>query len=1122
MSVPELTVGTDASPDHLAAANGPIDRALGVAANALSVMAGKTLTMGFGCMFWLLAAHDFARPEVGLAAGVVSAMMLCTQLAIGGVGSAVITCYSEHRRQPAGLLDTSATVVVLSALFASGVFLAAASLGLRHLSTVASHPLYAAAFTLMTVCGTLAILLDQLSIALGRGDQVLVRGLAFGAVTVLGLVLLPLMRHNADSFAIFAPWAIAGVVNVVLGVIQLRRLLPAYRYRWRIEKGTVKLLTRHGFPNYALTLAERAPGLILPIIVIEVLTPAGNATWYVIWMMAWVVYTMPISAGLTLFAEGSNRPAELRSATRQAVRVALLAGLAASLVLAGLAHVGLSLLGASYGRTGATALRILLLAFVPLTFVQAYFATSRARRRLGEAVIVGWLTAAASIGVATVGGIFWGLTGMASGWLAVQTAAGAWALSRSTTDWLPSLIGLSGKASASLQLRFEASRVRAHRLGETVREVGYAPPLIIAGGGLALGLWIIALRGVTLGRMSGLGLISVLDNRFDAAIVVAVLTFTATLLRRRVSEPLLLGLTLLLIVMLFGLTPLLESVPRFAVTWRHVGIAQTIIDSGRIDPRVDAYFNWPGFFVLVGVMSRLAGFASPITFAAWSPLYLNLAYLLPLLLIFRSLTGNRRLVWLSVWVFFLGNWIGQDYFSPQGFSFFFYLLIVAVLLRWCVDWPPERPVDIWLRASPVTTIADTDDESSTSPAPRRGAIYACVVALYAVLVPTHQLTPVAALFSTAAIVLVAARRLLWLPALMSIMLVAWWATGARTFLNGHLGRMLGQAGRVDAAFSQNVANRIGGDIDHRIVADLTLLAGAMMWGLACLGAWRLLRQSRRYRVPAALCLAAIPLLALQTYGGEMLLRVQLFALPFTAFFAAAALVDGFNDQRRVLRSTVIVGGLLTLAALFMFARYGNEKIDNFTRDEQKAVVKLYALAKPGSILVAGTGNLPWKYEQYVAHHYRLVIQMPHWSATAAAPQNLTPLLADIRNTMSASTPRAYLIIGRSEEAEVDQLGYGTPGSLARVATAIRRSPMFTTVYTNPDASIFTIAPTPIAKPRPAPSPGVVKPRSFPGSHRSHSHVAARPAKHVTARAAKTKAKQPASGGRRQPRPTSRP
>ena len=179
---------------------------LSVTWNALAVMAGKTLTMGFGFLFWLVAAHEFSRPEVGIAAAAVSAMMLCTQLAIGGVGSAVITCYPDFRHRPAALLDTSGTVVIVSAAFAAGVFFVIAALGLRHLDTVPSDPLYACAFVAMTVFGTLAILLDQLSIALGRGDQVLVRGVVFGAAIVVGIGVLPTFLHQAGSAAIFAPW----------------------------------------------------------------------------------------------------------------------------------------------------------------------------------------------------------------------------------------------------------------------------------------------------------------------------------------------------------------------------------------------------------------------------------------------------------------------------------------------------------------------------------------------------------------------------------------------------------------------------------------------------------------------------------------------------------------------------------------------------------------------------------------------------------------------------------------------------------------------------------------------------------------------------------------------------
>jgi hypothetical protein len=347
------------------------------------------------------------------------------------------------------------------------------------------------------------------------------------------------------------------------------------------------------------------------------------------------------------------------------------------------------------------------------------------------------------------------------------------------------------------------------------------------------------------------------------------------------------------------------------------------------------------------------------------------------------------------------------------------------------------------------------------PARTRG-LTACILLVYAAAVPTHQLTPVAIVFGAAAFALVEDRRLLWLPASMAAMTVGWWATGARTFLNGHLAGMLGQAGKLDSVFAANVANRVGGDFDHRVVADLTLLAGGAMWGLALVGASRLWRSSRSDRMPVALAAAPLPLAVMQSYGGEMLLRVQLFALPFTAFLAASALVGDHRPDVRapVARLVLVTGTLAVLTGLFVFARYGNEKVDHFTPDERAAVEQLYVLAKPGSTLVAGTGNLPWKYRDYAAHRYRLVTDMPNWVARAAPTADLAPLVRDVRGAMLQSKPPAYLIISRSEEAESDQFGLGRPGALARFAAAIKRSPLFETVYHNPDASIFTLAPSP--------------------------------------------------------------
>ena len=1023
-------------------------RPLSVTWNALAVMAGKTLTMGFGFLFWLVAAHEFSRPEVGVAAAAVSAMMLCTQLAIGGVGSAVITCYAEFRNRPATLLDTSGTVVIGSALLAAGVFFVIAAFGLQHLDVVPSDPLYAGAFIAMTVFGTVAILLDQLSIALGRGDQVFVRGVVFGAAAVVGIGVLPLLLPHAGSAAIFAPWAVAGAVNVGLGIVQLRRMLPGYRFRPRIERTTCRLLLRHGTPNYALTLAERAPGLVLPIVVTQVLAPADNATWYAVWMMAWVVYTLPISAGLTLFAEGSNRPAQLAEATRAAVRVALVVGIVASFLIGSLAHFVLSLLGSAYGATGAAPLRILLLAFVPITFIQAYYAGSRARRRLGEAVATGWISAAVSVGAAAAGAATAGLEGMAYAWLVVQTATGVWAVARTGSFWRRPLDGVRGTVEAiTAGAAFLVVRASA-ALRAGVVALGPANAAAAAGAASALVLWTLSLQHVVLERMNGLGLVSVLHPSFYVAVAVLTVTFVGALLCGQVRDRVLLGLVLVLVLMLFGLTPLLEAVPRFAVTWRHVGIAQAILDTGHINPRIDAYFNWPGFFVLVAALVRASGFHNALPLASWSPIYLNLAYLAPLLVIARSLTASRRLVWLGIWLFYLGNWIGQDYFSPQGFSYFLYLVILAILLRYFVT-QPRRP-----EPNP-----ETNDAMPTQPAPRRAALLVCIVLLFAVLVPTHQLTPVAVLFAVTAVVIVEARSLVWLPPLMATMLGVWYTTGAQKFFNGHLSKVLGGTGQLGAIFTQNVSNRVSGDFDHRVIADLTIFAGATMWCIALVGASRLLRRDNRYRIGVVLALAPLALLPLQSYGGEMLLRVEFFALPFTAFFVAAALVgDDDENPLRVRESAAIGAVLLAFAGLFLFARYGNERIDYFTRAETTAVEHLYAVARPGSMLVAGTGDLPWKYTQYQEHRYRLVIEMPHWSAKAPVTADWRPLLQDVRDALHSTPRRSYLIIARSEEQEVDQLGFGRPGALTRFADAVAASPRFKVVYRNPDATIFTLAP----------------------------------------------------------------
>jgi O-antigen/teichoic acid export membrane protein len=405
-------------------------RSLSMLGSSLALILSKIGTMGLGFLFWLVAARAFDQADVGLAAGAVSAVMLCTQLALLGVGSSVIVHFPRHASEPKALIDTAFSVVGVTALTAAGCFLLLAATTFRHLQVVAEVPGFAVAFAAMSVLGTAGILFDQLSTVLRRGDQALVRAVAFGVVNIGLLVPLALRSRSAGAPAIFATWVGAAAVAAAIGCIQLWRSAGRYRYSPHLERRLAGPLLRVGVPNHWLTLTERAPGLVLPIVVTELVSPSANAAWYAAWMMAWVLYIIPIQVGMTLFAEASHRTAPLAHLLRHGLRTSLVLGAAGGALVALGAPSLLSILGQDYAATGATPLRILVLAVVPLTFVQAYFVVCRTTGRLREGIATGALSAAASIGGATAAAVTTGLVGMALVWVGTQTAAAAWAVWR--------------------------------------------------------------------------------------------------------------------------------------------------------------------------------------------------------------------------------------------------------------------------------------------------------------------------------------------------------------------------------------------------------------------------------------------------------------------------------------------------------------------------------------------------------------------------------------------------------------------------------------------------------------------------------------------------------------------
>lgn len=392
-------------------------------ASSLWLLIGKAFQMGAGFLFWIVAARAATVTDVGVAAATVSAVLMCTQIGVLGAGSAVIVALGrgEPRRQT---LDTAFTLVTVAAAVTAVGYLAVSSLSGSEALADTHRGMFPLLFLAAAVFGTVIICQDQVSIALHHTEGAATR-YAVGGILTLAVVLPAASMFRLSSTALVACWSVGSVAAVLVGIVQLHRW-TGYHYRPSLHRDRLRRMTRVGFSNQMLTLTERLPPALIPIVLAHFASPTATAYWYPAWMMAWAAFTAPISVGMVQFADLVREPERAREIVKSGVVWSLLLGGALVLVLVAGADIFLSLLGDGYAAASVNALRILALGLVPFVVIQAYNAQCRAISRTAEATALGLLVmVAVSVGTAVLADH--GTTAIALLWVGCTGAAALWA-----------------------------------------------------------------------------------------------------------------------------------------------------------------------------------------------------------------------------------------------------------------------------------------------------------------------------------------------------------------------------------------------------------------------------------------------------------------------------------------------------------------------------------------------------------------------------------------------------------------------------------------------------------------------------------------------------------------------
>ncbi|WP_369187351.1 lipopolysaccharide biosynthesis protein [Streptomyces sp. R08] len=580
--------------------------------------------------------------------------------------------------------------------------------------------------------------------------------------------------------------------------------------------------------------------------------------------------------------------------------------------------------------------------------------------------------------------------------------------------------------------------------------------------------WVPALRlgEADLDRMGGLGLISVLPLPTLVGAALLIVVFASLLWLGREHKTLLMITLLATVFSLHALPAVIETEPRFPTAWQHLGFIDYIDRTGSAVPDLDARWSWPGFFAVAAFVGRACGITDWSEVIRWWPTAIQLAYLAPMFLLVRSLRASWRAKWTGIWIFVLSGWVGQDYFSPQGFTFLLYLAFVAILLVWF-----RAPHVLWTRMRP--------GEAEVEPTDRRqqAVLLLVLTGLFAASVPAHQLTPFVMLGVLTVLVLIGRSELRGLPILFAVLVAVWLGFMAEPYWSGHFNDLFGGVGGVGSNVSTSVSGRIqGGSSTHKLVLyTRVLLAGGVM-AFACWG-W-LRRRTNKYRERSLLVLTFVPFLGfgMQSYGGEMALRVFMFAVPGAALLAGLALfprTGATAEEREKDRSNrlaplaALLAGLLLMGG-FLVARWGNEGFERVRPGEVTAMNYVYAHDKP-------TVRLLWLTDDTVND---VTPAMP-WGAKDMERVNYVPTLAPadpvlvsgLVKALKDAGPNSYLMLNKSQVVSLQlDAGYATTWESRLIQNLDDRQEL-KKVLVNADATVYTLRQQPAgAVPKPDPGP----------------------------------------------------
>jgi O-antigen/teichoic acid export membrane protein len=378
--------------------------------NSLYLILSSGLQAALGFAFWIITARLFSAADVGKASSLISATTVIAYLALLGLNSTLVrhlpTAPDRDALITVGLLLVAGCGAGISLLYVLLIPVLAPSLAF-----VQHQPALAVGFMLFTAAAAVNLITDSVFIAARKAAySALTDGGIGGVSKVVSVVIL----MGTGAYGLFCA-SLGGFAAAALASLVLMSTALNWRPSLRKPLRTLRPLLRFSGANYAASVLNMLPILVVPLIVLDRLGAPAAAYYFVAFQVATLLYATAYAVEQTFLAEGGRADADWPQLRRHSRRLMMALCLPACAALVVAAHWVLLAFGTRYSQHAAPSLILLAITAIPLAANNWLWTVLRLSSRLRALVL------SSSVYAIAICGLAWflaphGLTALTAAW----------------------------------------------------------------------------------------------------------------------------------------------------------------------------------------------------------------------------------------------------------------------------------------------------------------------------------------------------------------------------------------------------------------------------------------------------------------------------------------------------------------------------------------------------------------------------------------------------------------------------------------------------------------------------------------------------------------------------------